>query len=209
MRPMIIALAAIAAVLTASASPTQPKPIKKMHVPPSLGSIRPIARAAAGANHILLANVNSAIPDEVFSRVATFVASRLQVNIWTNALPTVDLDMVKGKTTLAVFFEDSDGKYPFLAAPGSWCRVNVRGLKIDKPDAQTLVDRYAKNMIKGIAYAACAGASLDKHSSTYFDSFDLKKLDETGITISPESYFPMLETLRVIGGNEILSPAHD
>jgi hypothetical protein len=34
-------------------------------------------------------------------------------------------------------------------------------------------------------------------------------MDNTGIMISPTTYFPMLEILRAIGGGEMLTPAMD
>ena len=37
----------------------------------------------------------------------------------------------------------------------------------------------------------------------------LKGMDKTGIQVSPMTYFPMLETLRGVGGTEILAPYMD
>ena len=88
-----------------------------------------------------------------------------------------------------------------------WCRVNVRFLKADKPDRQTLLDRYAKVILKGFVYACGGGAALDGRSSSCYSTNTLKGLDNAGITVSPDSYFPMLEVLRLVGGDEILSPA--
>jgi hypothetical protein len=80
-------------------------------------------------------------------------------------------------------------------------------LKADNPDKQTLLDRYAKAILKGFVYACGSGAALDGRSSSNYNTFDLKGIDKTGITVSPDSYFPMLEVLRIVGGEDILTPA--
>ena len=62
-------------------------------------------------------------------------------------------------------------------------------------------------ILKGIAAAAGAGASLDISSANHADTFDLVGLDKRNITLTPDVYFPMLEVLRMVGGNELISPA--
>jgi hypothetical protein len=44
-------------------------------------------------------------------------------------------------------------------------------------------------------------------SVTGYKTLTVDGLDAAGICITPETYFPMLESLRLIGGNEMLSPA--
>jgi hypothetical protein len=138
--------------------------------------------------------------------------------VWTNTLeksvfPEVLTDgklisqKLGEKAKVTVFIEDIETPTPYLTAPGQWCRVNIRPLKADNPDKQTLLDRYAKAILKGFVYACGSGAALDGRSSSNYNTFDLKGIDKTGITVSPDSYFPMLEVLRIVGGEDILTPA--
>ena len=91
----------------------------------------------------------------------------------------------------------------------NFCAANVNQLKGDSPDSQTLRDRFAKTVLKGIAYAAGSGATLESGCSLFYGSSTLEGLDKTGIMITPMAYFPMLESLRAIGDSEMLSPAMD
>lgn len=188
------------------------------HVPERLDSVRLISPAASARNHVAVVNVANAVPAEAWPLVATYASSKLQVNVWTNSMPQsvfpaafVDGGVVARalgeRAKVSVFMEDTDAPFPYVAAPGQWCRVNVRPLKADGPDAQTLRDRCAKAMLKGVVYACGGGAALDGRSASNYDTFDLAGIDRTGITVSPDSYFPMLEVLRLVGGDDILSPA--
>ena len=190
------------------------------HVPDRLDKVRLIAPAAANANHILLVNVGGAIPPETWPVVTTFATSRLSLNVWTNSVEKFDTAALfvnpfafrpafGEKAKVAVFFEKSPVGAPVTCSPGYWSRVNLAGIDSDKPDAQTLRDRYAKMILKGMAYAVGGGASLDQTCSLHYTSLSLKGLDGCGISIAPTTYFPMLEILRQIGGVEMLSPAHE
>ena len=211
MKNKIIAMTvALVAVITTSAAPTR--------VPETLDGIRPIAAAARESNHVAIVNVDHAIPDDVWPLVVTYAASRVQLNIWTNALErSIVRELVEDpkeawrkafgeKACVGVFVERNARGASFLQAPGSWSMVNVRGLDKDSPDRRTLVDRYAKMVLKGLAFAAGGGASLDSACSLYYGSFTLRGMDRTGVQIAPTSYFPMIEILRAVGGNEIVTP---
>ena len=219
MKKMTFIAAALAASVVCAAPAAKKEPPKKAHVPATLNSIRLIDPAAAKVNHILIANVGGAIPAAEWGRIATYASSRLQLNFWTNSVdktlypeiltnPKVFVDKFGPKARIGVILEDAPDGVPYVCVPGSWCRVNLRHLKADNPDAQTLVDRQAKAILKGVAYACCGGVALDSRSSTYYGALDLAGMDKTGITITPESYFPMLEAIRAIGGDEMLTPAH-
>lgn len=195
-----------------------PAPATVQHVPDRLDSVRLISPMAATKNHIAIVNVADALPADAWPLVSTYAASRLQLNVWTNALPESVFPAVYedgklvGKTLgekakVAVFIEDIDTPFSYVSAPGFWCRVNVRPLKADNPSQQTLRDRYAKAILKGFAYACGSGAALDGRSASHYNTFDLAGIDKTGITISPDSYFPMLEVLRIVGGDDILTPS--
>ena len=208
----------ISVCLAMAASIAAPQPRKAAHVPLRLDSVRLINPLAATRNHISVVNVANAIPADAWSLAVTYAASRLQLNVWTNSLektivPAVLSDgnairkSLGDKAKVAVFIEDAETPVPYLSAPGQWCRVSIRHLKADNPDSQTLLDRYAKAILKGFVYACGSGAALDGRSSSNYNTFDLKGIDKTGITVSPDSYFPMLEVLRIVGGEDILMPA--
>ncbi len=178
---------------------------------------RPFRPEAAAKPHVLFVNVAGALTDAEFADVAEYAASRVQVNIWTNAIPgSMVRELIDDPSALAarfgtncctaVFIEKNAKGYSFLNAQGSWSMVNLRGIDRGAPSSEVLRDRRAKMFLKGLAYACGSGASLEPKCSLYYGSFTLEGMDKTGVQISPMSYFPMLETLRAIGGTEILSP---
>ena len=211
---MLIISAAMTATLFAA------KPVKKHHVPERLDQIRLIHPAAANRNHILVANVGNAIPAETWGKVVTYAVSRLQLNVWTNSVAAFDAkeflaDPTKvqkdfgAKAKVGLFIVNEPNQARFYGAPGCWYAANVNGLDKGVSDAQTIKDRYAKLILKGLAYACGGGASLDSQCSLFYGSVTPKGMDDTGIMISPTTYFPMLEILRSIGGDEMLTPAMD
>jgi len=217
MKNMMIAIALVTAQVFAV--PIKPQQTQN-HVPATLEGIRLIHPKSATRNHIAIVNVNGAVPDALWPLVVTYAVSRVQLNVWTNTLPKsllpaplMDPSVVQktfgDKTKVAVFVESNDGGPDFAQVPGSWSMVNVRKLTKDNPDAQTLKDRYAKMILKGLVHASGGGATLDERCSCFYESFTLKGMDKTGIQVSPMTYFPMLETLRGVGGGEIIAPYMD
>ena len=195
---------------------TAPK-TKKISVPETLSSLRPISASANGVNHVLLVNVAEAVNAAEWPLVSNFAASRIQINIWTNSIgKTLFPQMLSDKSEfiskfgnkakIAVFLENNDTPETYQTAQGSWCRVNLKQILNDAPDCRTRRDRIAKAILKGIAYAAGCGAGYDNMSVTGYKTLTVAGLDAAGICITPETYFPMLESLRSIGGNEMLSP---
>ena len=203
------------AVLAAMACGAAPV---RHHVPERLDKVRLIHPAAARKNHILLVNVGKAVPDEHWALSATYAVSRLQLNVWTNAADSVDVaayatDSSRGmkafgeKAKVCLFVVDDPKLANIVGAPGCWCAINVCNLRRDNPDRQTLRDRYAKTILKGLAYACGSGASIEPNCSLFYGSVTLAGMDGTGIMIAPPTYFPMLEVLKVVGGVEMLTPA--
>lgn len=210
------AAAALAACAFGAPVPIAPQ-VASVPVNHVTAEVAGIAPAAKGMNHIEIVNVGGAVPEAMWPEVVTYAASRIQVTIWTNAVgKSVLSQLVSGKTTVkgvlgdkatvAVFIENADGQPPFISSLCSWSVVNVRGIDRDSPDAQKLKDRYAKMILKGIGAACGSGLSLDRRSSLFIGSYSLAGMDKTCISISPDTYFPMLEVLRGIGGDEIVSP---
>ena len=170
--------------------------------------------------HLLIVNVGGALPGDVFGRAAERAASAVMVNCWTNSIPKSmyrdlldDPGLVQkafgDKARVVVFVERNEKGGSFVNTPGSWSMVNLRGLDRDGPDAQKYEDRCAKMILKGIAHAAGAGASLEQVCAMYYGSFTLAGLDKVKVVISPMSYFPMLETLQCLGGHELVTPQQD
>lgn len=187
------------------------------HVPEKLSEdIRLISPKAAERNHVLIVNVGNAIAEKDFPTIVTYALSRICVNAWTNSIPEscwrnfVDEPENVAKrfgshTTVAVFLERNERGLSFVNAPGHWSMVNLRGLDKDNPPPQVLRDRQAKMILKGIAHACGAGASVDDLCALNYNSFSLKGMDKTDIRISAMTYFPMLSTLQLLGGPECVS----
>ena len=99
--------------------------------------IRPEARER---NHVLVVNVGGALTPEVFAKAVALAASKVQVNIWTGAVPaSVTGELARRPEAMAGFFgerakvcvfmeRDTFGP-SFLQAPGAWAALNVRGIK--------------------------------------------------------------------------------
>lgn len=191
---------------------------KKQQVPERLDKIRLIQPAAANKNHILVCNVGNAIPADSWALVSTYAISRLQLNVWTNSTDKIDVPSLivdpaqcqrdfGEKSKVCVFLIDDQKLPSFATVPGRLCVANVNSLKKDTPDVQTMRDRFAKTILKGMAYAAGSGATLENGCSLFYGSSSLAGMDKTGIMVTPMAYFPMLESLRAIGDSEMLTPA--
>ena len=195
--------------------------VAALHVPESTEGLKsPIKENAANYNHIRLVNVAKAVPEKDWPLVTAFPASRIQVNCALGSVSSskeVDLLLARPesltekfgpKARIFVFVEDTDATWPVIASPAAFCRVNIRPLKADNPDATTLRDRIAKQILRGINYAAGGGGSTDPRSVTYVKAQTLADLDKALITIAPDAYFPLLECLRAVGGDEITTFNH-
>lgn len=209
-------LVGVSAVLSSQA---ESKRMSQNHVPETLNGIREFHPEAAKRSHIALVNVGEAVPEDLWRLATTYAASRLQLNVWTNAIAASVTDrLVKEPKSVAkilgnehamvgVFFEHREGGCDVLAAPGAWCVINVAAIEADKPDMQTLRDRMAKLVLRGLARVAGGGTTLEPFCSMFYGAQSLQGLDRTNIMLAPICYFPMLEILRGIGGNEMVSPA--
>ena len=197
-----LAILAVAAGMACSLSAAQ------NHVPASFDGSFGCIRADAGTrNHLLVVNVNNAIPGKDWPLVVNYAASRVPINVWTNALAKLECGKFPGfpKAVATVFVVD-DAKGPAeLSAAGKWCRVSVAEMKKGSTDAQTLRDRYAKMVLRGMARACGAGTTIEPACSLFYGANTLEGLDKVNITISPMAYFPMVEVLRAGGGDEATS----
>ena len=214
MKKILMAMAVVMAIAVQGAPTARPAAAPVVdHVKTG---VREISAGAKDANHVLVVNVGGAIDEAIFREAATYSISKLAINVWTNSVTSFDAAALVGdpglmgrtfgeKAKVGVFLVKADNAPRFLCVPGAWCRVNVGGLDSDSPDTQTMKDRVAKMVLKGLAYAAGAGTSLDARCSMFFGGSTLEGLDKVGIRLSPGVYFPMLETLGRAGGHEIVT----
>lgn len=214
-RTICLLVAGLSVVMAVQA---EQRRMSQNHVPEQLDGVREFYAGAAQRNHIVLVNVGGAVPDDLWRLATTYAASRLQLNVWTNAIAASAMDLLVkepgavGKVLgnehakVGVFFERREGGCEVLVAPGSWCVLNVAALETDRPDAQTLRDRMAKLVLRGMARAAGGGTTLEPFCSMFYGAQTLKGMDRTNIMLAPICYFPMLEILRRIGGDEMTSP---
>lgn len=207
-------IAALAAAAFAAPAPNAAKPrASQNHVPAALdASIRPFFPRAAKRPHVALVNVGGAIPEDIWALATTYAVSRLQINVWTNSIPTSVLDRLVAdpgytKTALCdtnaligVYFERRPSGCTILASPASWSVVNVAPFLADATDPQQIRDRYAKLVMKGLATACGSGNTLEPFCSMFYGAQNPAGMDRTNIALVPMAYFPMLETLRGVGG---------
>lgn len=187
------------------------------HLPIDPAELKPIDPRVEACQHIRFVNVGNAVPKRDFDAAISFFTKRLKLNFWgseTKDSPVSSLlkdaaayeKLLGKKAAVAVFVEDSDEPNAYLSVPGTWCRVNIRHLRADKPDEQTLRDRTAKAMLRAMAYAAGAGAALDSRGVTSINVHTLKDLDRAVISITPDTYMPLTENLRTMGAMGVMMP---
>ena len=178
------------------------------HTPASFDGSFDCIRADAGSrNHLLIVNVDKAIPEADWPIVVNYAASRIPINVWTNSIDKLECGKfpVFPKAVATVFIVNDKNGPAELSAAGKWSRVSVAALKEDSPDVQTLRDRYAKMVLRGMARACGSGTTIEPICALFYGANTLKGLDKTNITISPMAYFPMVEVLRTLGGDEAVS----
>ena len=181
----------------------------------------PFRPGAATRPHLLIVNVADALPKTVFAQAAEkAAAATMTINCWTNSIPkSIYRELLDNPNELSqhfgrlarivVFIEKNQVGPSFLNVPGSWSVVNMRGLDRDNPDAVKYGERVAKMILKGMAHASGSGATQEPVCVMYWDSFSLQGLDKVKTVISPMAYFPMLSTLRGLGGQDLLIPQHE
>lgn len=178
--------------------------------------VRMIPDGARTANHVVVVNVDGAVAAETFGEAATYALSKVGINAWTNTATAFRAERLVGdpallqrtfgeKAKVGVFLERAGTAPRFLAVPGAWCRVNMEGLGDGAADGQMFKDRVAKMILKGLSYAAGCGAALDARCTMYYGGDTMEGLDKVGIRLSPGVYFPLLEQLKHVGGDEIVT----
>ena len=181
------------------------------HVPEVPKGRYTIKASAAKKGHVLFVNVGQAISAKDWTLATSYVGGLFQVNLWTNQIDKIDVgELLKGKcpfggkSKVCVFLVNDPNALTYLASPGKWSVINVAPFLKGVADKQTYRDRTAKLLLKGLAYAAGCGASMEGRCALSVGGFDAEGIDKTNITITPMTYFPMLEMLRKVGGDELL-----
>ena len=202
----VVAFLAVAQTLGAWAIPMN-------HVPETAEGLRPIVAAAKEANHLLVANAGG-IPAEDWPVVSTYALSRICLNTWTNSVEAAWLDGLMSSTNavaarfgkmakVGVFVCARPGAPREVACAGAWCVVNVWGYADDSPSRQTLRDRWAKAILRGVARAGGAMETANPECSFYSGVHVPADMDKTRIMLVPEAYFPALARFRAVGGHEM------
>lgn len=188
-----------------------------VHVPESVDDTMKILPGAADRAHVTLVNVSGAVPDSVWGPAVSYATSRIQLNVWTNSVEVSVVDkLVSGavksaditgnkNARIGVYFERRNDADEFIVSPGRWCVANVSVLDKGNPDAQTKRDRMAKFVLRALAYAGGAGQSVDSGCSMYVGASNVEGLDDAGIALTPMTYFPLVEALRMIAGEDIVT----
>ena len=185
------------------------------HVPETAEGLRPFVSAATNANHLLVVNAGG-VPADDWAVVSTYALSRICLNAWTNQadMTWTDILMVSAdavarrfgeRAKVAVFLIDRPGAPVEVAAPGAWCVVNVTGMSGDGVPHQTMRDRWAKAILRGVARAGGAMESANPECSFYAGVKGSKDMDRTRIMLCPQAYFPALARFREVGGVEMVT----
>ena len=91
MKTLLTAATAVLSLLPIMAAPREQRKVVQQpvqnHVPYSLAGERLIHPKASTRNHVVIVNVDNAIPQKMWPNVVTYAASRVNINIWTNSLP--------------------------------------------------------------------------------------------------------------------------
>ena len=168
----------------------------------------------APEKHVAFVNVGDAAPKDVFEAAVREACQQFNIHVKTRAAAApkaAELTGVPEKLAaqlapdaiLSVFVLNDERACGFLSAPGSWAMVNLRSLKQDKPSPEVYAQRVTKMLMKGLAHAAGAGATLEPRCVMYVGSFSLAGIDATSATYGPNAFFPISETLRRLGGESL------
>jgi hypothetical protein len=169
---------------------------------------------ATNCAHILFVNVDGALPDAAFREAAAYVSMKTTFNVavrnerkpFTDAA-VADLATLRarfgGKAVIVVAFVKQEKNPVFMNIPGWFSQVNLRDVNKDSPGELFLKKRVRQMFLKGLAHACGVGATIDSMCVMHYNSFTLEGMDQVSATYGPNSYFPMLELLKKIGGNDI------
>lgn len=168
----------------------------------------------APEKHVVFVNVGAAVPREVFEAAARGACQQLNVRVKTRAaaapraaeltgLPEKMAAQLQPDAVLSVFVLNDERACGFLSAPGSWAMVNVRSLKQDNPAPDVYARRVTKLLMKGLAHAAGVGATMEPRCVMFVGSFSLAGIDATSASYGPNAFFPLSETLRRLGGEDL------
>lgn len=218
MNKQLVMVSCVCAALTTFAA--GPMRMPQNHVPETLEDVRLFCAAAIERPHLLLVNVGGAVDAQDWDLSATYAVSRLQLNVWTNSVPALAKERLLEDAAfteklfsdlnakIGVYFVNEPTSAPIIAAPGSWAIVNVAQAYSGSPSKQLLRDRLAKIVLKGIAAAGGGGHTVEPFCSMFYRSRSLQGLDGVNIMLSPMCYFPMLEVLRSVGGDDMTMPSY-
>ena len=176
------------------------------------------ATAPSSEKYVVFVNVGEAIPKDVVQAAAQEACRQINVRFKITSLAAFKASELTGSpekmgariasdAALTIFLFNDEHAYGFISAPGNWAMVNMRSLKQDHPSAEIYGKRVTKMLMKGMAHAAGVGANIDVHCVMYYGSFSLAGIDATSASYGPNAYFPLMETLRQVGGENVFALA--
>ena len=177
------------------------------------------AMGAAPPPCVMFANIDGALPVNVFDEVVGALRRDLRFRICQSSLPSIDVrefaadrDTVKrmfgGRACLAVFLVDDPVGASYLSQPGSWARIHVGALRKDAPTDERYRQRVVKMLLKGLGLASGVGGNPDPRCVMYHKSFTLAGIDATSASYGPYAMFPIQDTLKMIAGDGIFMSRH-
>jgi hypothetical protein len=171
-----------------------------------------LLKDTAGRPHVLFVNVGGALEAGAFETAAANARLQCSVNVAVAAEkepfaaravagPAWLAERFGRDAALVVAVVDDERAPGFVAVPGWFAQVNLRGLGRGAPDARLLDKRRRQMLLKGLAMATGAGATLDRVCVMHWDSFSVPGMDYSSATFGPYASGPMMRLLdRMCGG---------
>lgn len=171
-----------------------------------------VAGVAPDAPHILFVNVAEAMKKDDFdfavAKVAKAVPCPVRVDsadVLPDLLSKNDLeDFVDKKgAVIVVYVVRSESLPESFSCPRHWSVANLAPLESDAPSSEVLEARRAKIILRGLAYAAGAGATLEQRCIMFAGGLSLRELDAAPFALSPMAQLPMLVALEKLFGEDV------
>ena len=166
---------------------------------------------APNTPHILFVNVAEAMKKDDFDLAVAKVAKAVPCPARVDSgeiLPDLLSENSAGKfvddkdAVLVVYVVRSKSLPESFSCPSHWSVVNLAQLESDSPSPEVLAARRAKIILRGLAYAAGAGATLEQRCLMFAGGLSLRELDAAPFALSPMAQLPMLVALEKLFGED-------
>ena len=168
---------------------------------PMVGRCVPTPPSAAPAKTYLgFVNVDNALPAEEFKTAAEATGKYLNMNVKTFDEKKLDTAKKFDAAPVVVFVTKNEKP---LVSPFEWSIINVSKVGEGNPDAEKKAMRLKKLFMRGMAFAAGCGASVEGQCSMFHEALRKGDLDSGKPCYTPGVYFPLQEILPAICGDGI------